>query len=157
MFTDMIIVYYDNNIVAKHERSFKVHDWIIDIYHYLRTLHKKPGALQGSTALLQADTQIKNIYKKYYTRDAKIFLQVLEIIYEKGIHAVTEALKELEKLSPMDMSADKVKVICESRQERENHKDISYTDHLTEKSRNTLFKYDQLAALQSGKLKKEAV
>ena len=157
MFTDMIIVYYDNNIVAKHERSFKVHDWIIDIYHYLRTLHKKPGALQGSTALLQADTQIKNIYKKYYTRDAKTFLQVLEIIYEKGIHAVMEALKELEKLSPMDMSADKVKVICESRQERENHKDISYTDHLTEKSRNTLFKYDQLAALQSGKLKKDAV
>ena len=157
MFTDKIIVYYDNNIVAKHERSFKVHDWNIDIYHYLRTLHKKPGALKGSTALLQADTQIKNIYKKYYIKDTKTFLQILEIIYEKGIHAVTEALKELEKLSPMDMSADKVKVICESRQERENCKDTSYTDYLTEKSRNTLFKYDQLAALQSGKFKKEAV
>jgi hypothetical protein len=57
----------------------------------------------------------------------------------------------------MDMSADKVKVICESRQEKENCKDISYTDHLTEKLRSTLFKYDQLAAFQSGKLKREAV
>lgn len=67
------------------------------IYHYLRTLYKKLGALQGSTALLQADTKIKNIYKKYYTRDAKTFLQVLEIIYEKGIYVVTESVSELGK------------------------------------------------------------
>lgn len=157
MYTDKIIVYHDNSIVAKHERSFKLHDWSIDIRHYLRTLHKKPGALQGSTALLQTDTQIKYIYKHYYTKDAKTFLQVLEIIFEKGIHVVTEALKELEKLSPTDMSADKVKVICESIVEKKKYTTISYSDHLTEKSRSTLLIYDQLAALQSGKLKREAV
>lgn len=156
-FADKIIVYHDNNIVAAHERSFKLHDWKIDIRHYLRTLHKKPGALRGSTALLQADTQIKYIYEHYYSGDAKTFLQVLEIIYEKGTYAVTAALKELELLSPIDMSADKVKVICEHRQEKKNCITVSYTDRLTEKSRNTLSVYDQLAALQSGKLKKEAV
>ena len=41
------------------------------------------------------------------------FLQVLEIIYEKGIH-LDRSFRELEKLSPMDMSADKVKVICKA-------------------------------------------
>jgi len=157
MYTDKIIMYHDNNIVAKHDRSFKLHDWKIDIRHYLRTLHKKPGALRGSTALLQADTQIKYIYEHYYIKDARTFLQVLEIIYEKGIHPVTEALKELEKLSPMDMSADKVKVICESKKEKENNFTTQLTDYLTEKSRNTLLIYDKLAALQSGKLNKEAV
>ena len=157
MFTDKIIIYYDNSIVAKHDRSFKLHDWKIEIHHYLRTLHKKPGALKGSTALLQTDTQIKYIYEQYYTKDAKTFLQVLEIIYEKGIHAVTEALRELEKLSPMDMSADKVKVICESRKEKEICVTVPLNDHLTEKSRSTLSIYDKLAALQSRKLNKEAV
>jgi transposase len=156
-FTDKIIVYHDNNIVAVHERSFKLHDWKIDIRHYLRTLHKKPGALRGSTALLQADTQIKYIYEHYYSQDSKTFLQVLEIIYEKGTDVVIEALKELELLSPMDMSADKVKVICEHKQEKKNCITTSHTDHLTEKSRKTLSVYDRLAALQSGKLKKEAV
>lgn len=156
-FTDKITIYHDNKIVAVHNRSFKLHDWKIDIRHYLRTLHKKPGALRGSTALLQADTQIKYIYEHYYIKDAKTFLQVLELIYEKGTDVVTEALKELELLSPMDMSADKVKVICEHRQEKENYITVSYTDHLTEKSRSMLSVYDQLAALQSGKLKKEAV
>jgi CRISPR-associated protein Cas1 len=118
-------------------------------------LHQ-PGTKRFSLSL-----DISEIFKPIIV-DRMIFSilnknQITENDFDKGIHAVTEALKELEKLSPMDMSADKVKVICESRQERENHKDISYTDHLTEKSRNTLFKYDQLAALQSGKLKKEAV
>jgi hypothetical protein len=156
-FTDKIIVYHDKSIVAVHERSFKLLDWKIDIRHYLRTLHKKPGALRGSTALLQADTQIKYIYEHYYSQDAKTFLQVLEIIFEKGTDVVTEALKELELLSPMDMSADKVRVICEHNQEKKNCITVSYTDHLTEKSRNTLSIYDRLAALQSGKLKKEVV
>lgn len=157
-FADKIIIYYDNSIVAVHERSFKLHDWKIEIRHYLRTLHKKPGALRGSTALLQADTQVKYIYEHYYTQDAKTFLQVLEIVCEKGIDVVMEALRELELLSPMDMSADKVKVICEHRQEKENCiTPTSHTDHLTEKSRKTLLVYDQLAALQAGKLSKEAV
>jgi transposase len=157
MYTDKLIVYHDHKIVAVHERSFRLHDWTIDIYHYLRTLNKKPGALQGSTALLQADTKIKDIYNRYYSKDAKTFLQVLELIYEKGINAVTEALNELERFSPLDMSADKVKVICEYKQEKKNYITESYTDHLTEKSRNTLSVYDQLAAVQSEKLKKEAV
>lgn len=156
-FADKIIIYHDNGIVAVHERSFRLHDWKIEIRHYLRTLHKKPGALRGSTALLQADTQIKNIYEHYYIKDAKAFLQVLEIIYERGAEIVTKALKELELLSPMDMSADKVKVVCEHIKAKENCIPISYTDHLTEKSRSVLSIYDRLAALQSGKLKKEVV
>ena len=81
----------------------------------------------------------------------------MEVIYEKGIDAVTQALKELELLSPMDMSADKVRVICEHKQAQKNPIPVSYTDHLTEKSRNILSIYDRLAALQSGKINGEAV
>ncbi|NMB42978.1 MAG: transposase [Clostridiales bacterium] len=157
MYTDKIIVYYDDGLVAKHDRSFKIHDWIIDIQHYLRTLKRKSGALKGSTALLQADTQIKSIYEKYYNKDAKTFLQVLEIIYEKGINPVIEALKELEKLSPMDMSADKVKVISESIIEKDNCIAVISTDRLTTKSKSTLIIYDRLAALQSRKPNSEVV
>ena len=117
-YTDKIIVYHENSIVSVHNRSFRAHDWIIEINHYLRTLKKKPGALHKSTALLQADTQIKYIYDHYYSRDAKTFLQILEIINEKGTNAVFEAIRDLEMISPTDMSADKVRVICDHRQEK---------------------------------------
>lgn len=156
-YADKIIIYHNQKIVAAHERSFKLHDWKIEIRHYLRTLHKKPGALRGSTALLQADTQIRDIFEHYYSKDTKTFLQVLEIIYEKGAAAVMEALKKLEQISPMDMSADKVKVICEHIQEKKNNGNIPYTDYLTEKSKRTLSAYDRLLAIQSTKLKKEVI
>lgn len=156
-YTNRIIVYFENAVVATHQRSFKCHDWQIDIRHYLRTLHKKPGALRGSTALLQADTQIKYIYEKYYINEARTFLHVLDTIYEKGTDAVVNALKKLEQISPMDMSADKVKVICESMQEKKDWITSSYTDYLTEKNRNTLSAYDRLAEIQSNNLKREAV
>jgi transposase len=155
-FSDKIIIYHDNSIAAVHERSFKRHSWTININHYLRTLHKKPGALHGSTALLQADTQTKYIYEHYYSRDAKTFLHVLEIISEKGIEAVSDALRKLEKISPMDMSADKVRVICEHTYEKGKAAG-SYDDYLTEKTRSTLSAYDRLAALQSSRYQKEAV
>lgn len=157
LYTNKVKIYYDNTIVAAHERSYKPHDWIIDIRHYLRTLHKKPGALRGSTALLQADTKIKDIYKNHYSNDAKTFLQVLAIIYEKGVKTVEKALNRLEMVSPLDMSADKVRVLCDHLQEKETLTASVFADHLTQKAKSTLCSYDRLAQLQSQKTNMEAI
>ncbi|HOV25272.1 MAG TPA: hypothetical protein PK566_02775 [Pseudobacteroides sp.] len=54
--------------IAEHPRRFGFNEWNIDIYHYIRTLKKKPGALPNSTAFAQVSKQIKNIYQCYYTR-----------------------------------------------------------------------------------------
>jgi len=156
-YTDKIVVYHDNMIVVAHDRSYLNHDWKIELRHYLRTLHKKPGALHQSTAMLQADTKIKNIYEHYYSKDAKIFLEIMEIINEKGVDAVDDSLRELERISPLDMSADKVRAICDYSAEKKNCIRKEYTDPLSQKSRTNLSMYNQLAVIQSEKLTKEAV
>lgn len=148
LYTDKVIIYHDGAIVARHDRDFGNGQWRIDIYHYLRTLKRKPGALHQSTALLQSDTQIKNIYEKYYNKDAKTFLEVLDLIYEYGVPPVTEALYKLEKISPFDMSADKVALICAKREESLKQTNIK-TDRLSEKSKSTLSQYDRLRMIQN--------
>ena len=40
-------IYSQNKRVAIHTRSYKPHDWVIDIEHYLDTFKRKPGALAG--------------------------------------------------------------------------------------------------------------
>ncbi|WP_341279334.1 hypothetical protein [Paenibacillus sp. FSL H8-0537] len=40
-------------------------EWRLNLLHDLETLKKKPGALTDSTALAQAQSYIKNIYKTY--------------------------------------------------------------------------------------------
>lgn len=156
-YTDKIIVFQDKTIVAVHKRSYLNHDWCIELKHYLKTLYKKPGALHKSTALLQADTKLKNIFEQYYSRDAKTFLQVLEVVYEKGVDAVTDALRKLEQKSPLDMSADKVKSICDHAEERKCSTKRDYTDALSEKSRASLELYNKLAGFKSENMLKGAV
>ena len=146
LYTSKLVVYYKNQIVATHSRSFRPHDWTIDIYHYLRTLKRKPGALPGSTALLQSDSVVKQIYDTYYTQDARTFLEVLEVIYEMGADTVQQALKRMERLSPKDMSAQKIRVICGNKLRKVPQQPSS--DHLSEKAKSTLSQYDLLRQMQ---------
>lgn len=146
-YTDKIIIYQDNCIVATHNRSYKNHDWVIELRHYLKTLYKKPGALTHSTALLKADTKIQNIYQRYYSKDAKVFLEVLAIIYEKGVDAVESAIEKLELISPLDMGAEKVRTICDHQADTKN-REKEYTDQLSVKARETLSGYNHLVLLQ---------
>ncbi len=148
VYSDHITIYYEGAVVAKHNRSFKRHDWIIDIYHYLRTLKRKSGALHQSIALLQADTKTKIIYENYYSKDAKGFLEILELIYEKGVDPVAEAIEKLIKISPLDLSVSKVKLLCEKLEELKADRNKIGTDHLSIKIKNTLSQYDALREVQ---------
>ena len=150
VFTDRILIYHDEKLVARHSRSYKKNDWRIDIYHYLRTLKKKPGALHQSTALLRSDAKVKKIYEDHYSNDAKGFLDILEIIYKKGVDEVYTAVKKLEGITPQDMSADKILALCEEEKEEVPvRRDLPGRDRLSEKSKQTLGQYDALARLQS--------
>lgn len=111
-YTNTLSIYKDGSKLAEHIRSYKKGEWVIDINHYLKTLKRKPGALARSTAILQADTQTKEIYDHYYTQNPKGFIEILPIIREKGAQCVKEAIENLEKLTVSDKSADKVLALC---------------------------------------------
>lgn len=147
LYTSKLVIYHEDRVVAMHSRCFQPHDWTIDIYHYLRTLKRKPGALPGSTALLQSDTAVKQIYDTYYRQDARTFLEVLDVIHELGANAVLQALKRMERLSPKDMSAQKIRVICENAQ-REMSRSPG-ADRLSDKAKSTLSQYDLLRKMQT--------
>lgn len=145
IYTNRVVLYYDGTPVAAHERCYKHGEYRIDIYHYLKTLQKKPGALPHSTALLQADTQIKTIYENYYTKDSKGFLEVLEIIKELGVDEVAKALSELHNLTPSDLNSEKVRSFCNTK----NCINTIGQDRLSKKSKSTLPQYDMLRVLQN--------
>ena len=156
IYTDKIAVYDDKKIIAIHSRSFQQGSYHIDIFHYLKTLKRKPGALPQSTALLQADTQIKNIYETHYSNDPKAFLEVLEIIKDKGVEKVAAAITELLQISPTDINADKIKVVCENHPVVRNFISETGTDHLRDKIKSTLSQYDRLSEVMNA-CEREAV
>lgn len=111
IYPEKIEVYYKNQMIASHKRSYKGHEWIIDINHYIRTLKKKPGALHNSTAMQCCSHRMKEIFHNYYIKNPKEFIELIEIIEEKGLDIIENAIKELEKLGKKHVTTEKIKNI----------------------------------------------
>ncbi len=75
-------------------------------------IKKKPGALANSLALKQAHQRLQQIYKQYYIRKEKDFIELLELIGEKSLEEVEQALNKLEKISPISIDTEKIKILC---------------------------------------------
>jgi hypothetical protein len=69
-----IRVYAANEMVAKHKRLFGNGKMQVDIYHYLNTLRKKPGAVRNSVAL-KSIPRLKAIFDTYYKNQPKKFIE----------------------------------------------------------------------------------
>lgn len=145
IYTDKIVAYDNDKIIARHQRSYECGSYHIDIFHYLKTLKRKPGALPQSTALLQADVRIKNTYERYYSDKSKDFLDILEIINEKGIEPVEQGIEKLLSVSPGDLSAAKIRIMMNTNSALpDNHEGAAEDDPLCSKILDTLSQYDRL-------------
>jgi hypothetical protein len=71
---DEIRVYYNNAEVCRHKRIFGNGEMQVDIYHYLNTLLKKPGAVRNSVAL-KSIPKLKAIFDTHYKDKPKQFIE----------------------------------------------------------------------------------
>jgi transposase len=70
-----IRVFYDYEMVATHKRIFGNGSMQVNIYHYLNTLRKKPGAIRNSVAL-KSIPRLKAIFDTYYSKQPKKFIEL---------------------------------------------------------------------------------
>ncbi|MGY0695025.1 IS21 family transposase [Virgibacillus sp. FSP13] len=151
IYSSRIKCFYDGKKIAEHHRLTGVHDWRIQLDHYLRTLKKKPGALAGSLALQQADQKIKNIYSTYYTKNPKEFIELIHYIQEgASLVEIENGIEELRKIHPSHVTTDKIKILCAKNQEASSlatfDKEVSgITNHAKEQLRA----YDELFQTKS--------
>ena len=72
---DEIRVFYANQEVCQHKRLKGNGKMQVDIYHYLNTLHKKPGAVCNSVAL-KSIPKLKAVFDTYYSNQPKKFIEL---------------------------------------------------------------------------------
>lgn len=71
-----ILVYAGRHLVAKHKKIDGYGQMQVDIFHYLDTLERKPGAIKNSKAL-KCKAELKAIYDAYFTKRPKEFIELL--------------------------------------------------------------------------------
>jgi hypothetical protein len=72
---DEIRVFYDNKEVSRHKRAFGNGTCRVNIYHYLNTLYKKPGAVKNSAALRQIP-KLKAIFDAHWSDKPRRFVEI---------------------------------------------------------------------------------
>jgi hypothetical protein len=112
-----IRVFFGGEEVCRHERLKGNGRMQVDIYHYLNTLRKKPGAIRNSIAL-KSIPRLKAIFDTYYLKQPKKFIELFlenkelpidEIItlfeHETANKGEIDALDVVRPISQIDVSA----------------------------------------------------
>jgi transposase len=109
-----LVCYHENQILCEHERQLGRHGWYIDLDHYLYTLKIKPGALAGSQALESAPENVKKVFSAYFYNGQRDFVELLIFLrdHKYTFDKVNQAIERLIRISPHDISVDKVKALC---------------------------------------------
>lgn len=109
IYPQKINVYYNEKLVAEHKRSYKNHDFILDIMHYRSTLSRKPGAIKDSVAFSLMCDELKDIYKTYFTDKPKEFIFFLNIVAEFNLKKAMETIEKLRKIG-VKVNYDNIKL-----------------------------------------------
>lgn len=109
-----IKIFSHGELIAAHKRNWQIHQWIMDIYHYLKTFEKKKGAVAQSECMSQAPQEIKNIYQKHYIGNEKDFLELLTYMHEQqNLKKVIGAISQLERNRMVRVTTEKVIFLAE--------------------------------------------
>lgn len=111
---EKIKLFIDGELVAEHPRNWGLHQWEMNIYHYLKTFEKKKGAVAQSQSFKQAPTQIKKLYNDNYIGKEKEFIELLLYVKENNnLDRVMEAVEELNSIRFGYVSTERILFICE--------------------------------------------
>src|SRR6056297_1787201 len=144
IYSEKIKIYYKDRLIAEHKRNYRVHKCIIDINHYLETLKRKPGALKNSLAFEKIAPGIKKIYSNYYsdnsTTKTKEFIDLLEIIREKGFNKVKKVIDKLSQNKKSMVTTDNIKIMVN----RKSPVKTKAEDEITQNSLELLNSYNDV-------------
>ena len=109
IFPKNIYIYYNEKLIAEHKRSYKSHDFVLDIMHYRSTLARKPGAIKNSVAFSLMCDELKNIHKTYFSDKPKEFIYFLNIVAEYSLKKAIETIEKLRKIG-VKVNYDNIKL-----------------------------------------------
>lgn len=145
IYSNDIIVYFEEEKVAHHKKNPGAFQWIIKLEHYLNTLYRKPNALINSCAFKQIDGNIQNIYNSFFIGKEKDFIELLNLIGEVGIESVERSIEVIRKITPTSVTLDKIKFICQRNDEEDYYKQYFENDSsIVNNSINLLNNYAEL-------------
>ena len=87
-----VVVHAGLNEVCRHKKKDGYGEMSVNIFHYLDTLAKKPGALRNSKAL-RSEADLKAVFDRHYTTCARKFIEILRAHQDEPLEKIVQALQ----------------------------------------------------------------
>lgn len=98
-----VIVFSGLEKVCIHKKPAGMNNYVVDIFHYLDTLMKKPGALSNSIAL-KSKASLKSVFDKHYQKDPRRFIGILIDNQDKTLPEIVKICKSKATTDPTFVS-----------------------------------------------------
>jgi len=87
-----IVIYSGMNEVCRHKKKDGCGDMSVNIFHYLDTLTKKPGAIRNSKAL-RSEAELKAVFDSYFTTNTREFIEILRANQDKPMNEIVSIMR----------------------------------------------------------------
>ena len=119
IYSEKLVMLYQNQKIAVHERIYYPAGWSIKLEHYLNTLLRKPGAVHSSLALQKMPEAIQQLFNKQFVDKPKDFVLLLQYAMEQGFTDldIVTAYQDLKFRGINQVSADQIKTMMHALKE----------------------------------------
>lgn len=119
IYSEKIVIFHQEVKVAVHERVYGVADWKIQLEHYARTLLRKPGAIQGSLALMQMPPGIQELFRRHFQDYGRDFVLLIQYAAQNGFtdKDIIRSYEALKGRGVRKVSADQIKAFMHANNE----------------------------------------
>jgi hypothetical protein len=110
-FADQVKIYAEGELIASHARSYEKGEYVLDYMHYIRILKTKPGAIYNGIPFKNDPwgkvlaRMREELEYRYGYKGTKKFIQILLLIPERGLKAVSGAVKKCIRMGAFDDEA----------------------------------------------------
>lgn len=149
VFIDKLEIYYINNLVASHTRLYGNKEWNINIFHYTKTLSRKPGAILGSLAFEQMSSSLKDIYHSFFKEQPKAFIELLELVGNHDMASVQNTINILTQ-KHIEVNVENIKMILNRKDDTSSKLPKSeLQEEIIKNSKQHLSMYDSIIGTSS--------
>jgi transposase len=134
---DDVRIIHENTVIACHKREFLRDRWVINPWHYLEALRRKPGAFHSSRILSEIEQSWDPVVKKIYDKQVgkygeidgtKEFISTLLCFKDRSYEDMIAVL-EL-SLEQKSVNKETVELIAASTDEEAINLEIASTSHI---------------------------
>lgn len=134
-----------NRLIAKHERSFQKHKWLLDPWHYMEVLRRKSYAFKSSMVMTAIETNWSPVVKQLWeiqigkhgeTAGTKDFLDTLLFFQDKDYKDMIATIELA--IENGTTNKESLKMLYEALMEKEEKREDASVQHLPNIAQFTL-------------------